>query len=142
MENSKKYRSSCPQYLGLEVFGDKWSLLIIRDMMIDGKRHFREFLQSEEKIASNILASRLEALEVEGIIYKGSDPSHKQKIVYSLTEKGIDLFPILIEIARWSVKHKPVDPEKAEKAREIMEGGEAALQDASLALKKEHLENK
>lgn len=139
MEDSKKYRSHCPQYLGLEVFGDKWTLLIIRDMMIDGKRHFREFLQSEEKIASNILASRLEALEAEGIIYKGADPSHKQKIVYSLTEKGIDLFPILIEIARWSIKHKPVDPEKAKKALKIMDGGEAALQAARIALKNEHL---
>lgn len=139
MEASKKYRSYCPQYLGLEVFGDKWSLLIIRDMMIDGKRYFREFLQSEEKIASNILANRLEALEAEGIIVKRADPAHKQKIIYSLTEKGIDLFPILMEIARWSLKYKPVDPEKAERAEKLMERSTQARQTIIEALKKEHM---
>jgi len=75
----------------VEVFGDKWSLLILRDIMFEGKRHFRELLQSEEKIASNILTDRLAMLEREGIISKGEDPDHKQKFIYSLTSRGIDL---------------------------------------------------
>ncbi len=126
MAKDKNYRSHCPQYLGLDVFGDKWTLLIIRDMMIEGKRHFREFLQSEEKIASNILTNRLNDLEAEGIITKKEDPSHKQKIIYSLTQKGIDLFPILMEIARWSINHKPVAREDAKKASKILAGGRKA----------------
>lgn len=138
MEEAKKYRSYCPQYLALDVFGDKWTLLIIRDMMIDGKRYFREFLQSEEKIASNILANRLEALESEGIIYKQSDPSHKQKIRYSLTEKGIDLFPIILEIAKWSIKYKPVDKEKEERVSNIIKGGPEGITSILEELKKEH----
>ena len=73
------YRSLCAVNLGLEVFGDKWSLIIIRGMMFEGKRHFRELLQSDEKIASNILTDRLTMLEREGIITKESDTEHKQK---------------------------------------------------------------
>lgn len=139
MENSKKHKSNCPQYLALDVFGDKWTLLIIRDMMIDGKRYFREFLQSEEKIASNILSNRLEALEAEGIINKIPDPGHKQKIIYSLTEKGIDLFPILIEIAKWSIKHKPVDKSKAARAKQIINGGHDVQKAIMNKLFKEHV---
>lgn len=140
MESAKNYKSYCPQYLALDVFGDKWTLLIIRDMMIDGKRYFREFLQSEEKIASNILSGRLEALEAEGIIYKKPDPAHKQKIIYSLTEKGIDLFPIIMEIAKWSIKYKPVEQGKAEKAGEIIKGGNEAQQAIMEELRKVHLQ--
>src|ERR1700754_3751271 len=105
MEN---HRSGCPVNLMLEVFGDKWSLIIIRDIMFGGKRYYRELLQSEEKIASNILVDRLAMLEKEGIISKADDPGHKQKSIYSLTTKGIDLLPVIIEIGAWSVKHKPV----------------------------------
>ncbi len=126
-KKDKVYKSYCPQYLGLDVFGDKWSLLIVRDIAINGKKYFREFLQSEEKIASNILTNRLNTLEAEGIISKKSDPGHKQKIIYYLTEKGIDLFPILMEIARWSIKHKPVDKADAEKATAILDGGPEAV---------------
>ncbi|TYP76153.1 HxlR family transcriptional regulator [Aquimarina intermedia] len=110
----------CPQYLALSIFGDKWTLLIIRDMLIEGKRYFREFLQSEEKIASNILASRLKFLEKEGIIHKKKDPDHKQKIIYLLTPKGIDLLPILLENARWSLKYMPVAKEEAKKAKAFL----------------------
>ncbi len=125
MSNKK---SSCPQYLALDVFGDKWTLLIIRDMMLEGKRYFREFLQSKEGIASNILANRLQSLEEEGIVYKKKDPNHKQKIIYLLTQKGIDLFPILMENARWSLKYKKVDPADAEKAQAILDGGNEKIQ--------------
>ena len=139
MAKAKNYRSNCLQYLALDVFGDKWTLLIIRDMIIEGKKYFREFLKSKEQIASNILANRLQAMEEEGIIHKKSDPQHKQKIIYLLTEKGIDLFPILMENARWSMKYQPVDQEDARKAQAILDGGPEAIQAVMEKLKKEHL---
>src|ERR1700749_3212161 len=99
MEN---HRSNCPVNLTMEIFGDKWSLLIVRDIMFAGKRHFRELLQSEEKIATNILTDRLAMLEREGVITKSPDPEHKQKYIYNLTVKGIDLLPLIAEIGAWS----------------------------------------
>ena len=132
-------KSFCPQNLYLEIFGDKWSLLIIRDIMFNNKRYFREFLQSKEKIASNILSNRLKLLEEEGILYKKSDASHKQKIRYSLTKKGIDVFPILIENARWSLKYNPVDKDDAIKAQNIIAGGQIKIQAMMNELKAIHL---
>ena len=138
----KKQKSYCPQYLALEVIGDKWTLLIIRDMIISEKRYFGEFLKSEEKIASNILTNRLQSLEKEGIIYKKKDKEHKQKIIYLLTQKGIDLFPILMENARWSLKHKPVDKNDAKVAKSILEGGTDKMKFIMEGLKKTHLGDK
>ncbi|WP_415791646.1 winged helix-turn-helix transcriptional regulator [Deinococcus saxicola] len=97
--------------LGLDVFGDKWTLLIVRDLMFSGKRHFRELLASEEGISSNILADRLKMLLAEGIISKAEDPSHAQKVVYSLTEKGVALLPILLQISEWSYQYRSVGEE-------------------------------
>lgn len=139
MDKKKTYKSYCPQYLGLDVFGDKWTLLIIRDMMIDGKRHFREFLQSEEKIASNILTNRLNMLEAEGILTRHEDNSHKQKIIYSLTQKGIDLFPIIMAIAEWSVTYQPVAKEKADRARQMIAGGAETQKEVMRVLRRRHL---
>ena len=135
MEN---HRSGCPINLSLEVFGDKWSLLIIRDIMFGGKRYFREFLQSEEKIASNILADRLSMLEREGIITKTDDPSHKQKNIYKLTELGIDLLPVLVEISRWSLTHKPVDLERYKNADDIVRSGQDGMVQIRKHLVEEH----
>ena len=87
----EKTRSGCPVSLGLDIFGDKWTLLIIRDLMFRGKRHFREILESDEHISSNILADRLKLLLDEGIVTRTENPNHKQKAIYRLTEKGIDL---------------------------------------------------
>ena len=81
-------KSLCPINLALEVFGDRWTLLIVRDLMFAGKHHFRELLRSDERIASNILADRLRTLVQQGIVTRSPDPSHKQKAVYRLTEKG------------------------------------------------------
>lgn len=108
-------------------------------MIIEGKKYFREFLHSKEKIASNILASRLQSLEEEGIIHSKSDPKHKQKIIYLLTEKGIDLFPILMENARWSLKYKPVDDQDALQTQAILDGGQKAIQNIMDKLRQEHL---
>ena len=105
---SDNIRSGCPVSLGLDVFGDKWTLLVVRDLMFSGKRHFREIQGSAEGISSNILADRLKLLLAEGVITKTDDPGHKQKVRYSLTEKGVALLPILMQISRWSYQHRPV----------------------------------
>jgi DNA-binding HxlR family transcriptional regulator len=136
MEN---YRSHCPVNLSLEVFGDKWSLLIIRDIMFEGKRYFRELLHSDEKIASNILTDRLTMLEREGVIRKSKDPGHKQKYIYSLTPVGIDLLPIMVEIGNWSLKHRPVDKKKKKHAEMLAKGGKELQKEIRKNLAKEHL---
>ena len=100
-------RSDCPISFALDLFGDKWSLLIIRDLMFKGKVYYGDFLDSEEKIATNILADRLQMLERAGIIAKRQDQRIKTKYIYSLAEKGIDLLPVLIEIILWSAKYDP-----------------------------------
>jgi len=105
---NEKLRSGCPVSLGLDIFGDRWTLLIVRDLMFGGKRHFREMLHSDERISSNVLADRLNMLVLEGIVSKTEDPRHLQKVIYSLTEKGIALLPILLEISRWSYQYRPV----------------------------------
>src|SRR5689334_3044605 len=106
-------RSDCPLNFGLEIFGDRWSLLIIRDLMFFGKRYYNEFLDSAEEISTNVLAGRLAMLEKEKIIQKRKDKGHKQRLVYSLTQKGIDLLPLIIEIGLWSEKYASnLNPER------------------------------
>jgi DNA-binding HxlR family transcriptional regulator len=118
------HRSGCPINLTLEVIGDKWSLLIIRDMIFGNRRHFRDLLQkSDEGIASNILADRLKRLLEEGIITRASDPSHKQKGIYSLTEQGIELLPVLAQMAGWGCKFLPVSDELGIRGKLLEEGG-------------------
>jgi len=107
MPNSKK-RSDCPISSSLDVWGDKWSLLIVRDLMFAKQCTYGEFLKSDEKIATNILASRLLMLEENGIISKQNHPDSKAKVLYKLTEKGIDLLPLLIEINLWAEKHSEI----------------------------------
>ena len=102
-----KRRSDCPISFALDIFGDKWSLLVIRDLMFKGKVYYGDFLESEEKIATNILADRLKTLENAGIITKAQDPRMKTKYIYSLAEKGVNLLPVLIEIILWSAKYDP-----------------------------------
>ena len=91
-------RSNCPINSAVEVFGDKWSLLIIRDIIFLGKKTYGEFLKSEESIATNILSDKLSSLESEGILSKTPHPTDKRKDVYALTEKGQDLIPVVLEI--------------------------------------------
>ncbi|MFM1915223.1 MAG: hypothetical protein RLZZ531_892 [Bacteroidota bacterium] len=100
-----KKRSECPLSCSLDIFGDKWSLLIIRDLMFENKCTYNDFLKSQEGIATNILASRLKELEENGIIEKSAHPDSKAKNLYRLTSKGIDLLPILIEVYIWSDKY-------------------------------------
>ena len=98
-------RSTCPISTTLDILGDKWTLLIIRDLMFKGKKTYGEFLQSEEKIATNILADRLLILEKNGIVEKKAFPGNKVKNLYQLTPKGVDLMPILLEIILWGDKY-------------------------------------
>ena len=97
-----KIRSHCPTNYAVEHFGDKWSLLIIRDLMFKGKRHYNEFFESEERVSTSVLGDRLKILEKSGIISKGQDEIKKSRIKYSLTEKGIALLPMMIEMIIWS----------------------------------------
>ena len=99
-------RSGCPLNASVEILGDRWSLLIIRDMMLRGFRTYKEFLESYEKIATNILADRLQKLIGHGIITAESNPSDGRKLIYSLTPKGIDLAPVLTEMVLWAAAHE------------------------------------
>ena len=122
-----KKRSFCPISSALDIVGDKWSLLIIRDIMMTGKHTYNEFLNSEEKIATNILADRLILLEEAGILLKEAHPESKAKHFYRLTKKGIDLLPILAEMILWSDKYLPVSPVSKEFAKQLRKNKEAVL---------------
>jgi len=103
---SPKRRSRCPLNASVEILGDRWSLLIIHDMMLRGFRTYKEFLDSYEGIATNILADRLRKLIAHGIITTQRNPSDGRKVIYSLTPKGIDLAPVLTEMVLWAAAHE------------------------------------
>jgi DNA-binding HxlR family transcriptional regulator len=105
-KRTPKRRSGCPLNASIEMLGDRWSLLIIRDMMLRGSRTFKEFMDSDEGIATNILADRLRKLEAHGIITTQSDPLDGRKLIYLLTPKGIDLAPVLTEMVLWAARHE------------------------------------
>jgi DNA-binding HxlR family transcriptional regulator len=108
MKARPKRRSACPLNASVETLGDRWSLLIIRDMMLRGFRTYKQFLESHERIATNILADRLRKLEAHGIISPERDPSDGRKLIYLLTHKGIDLAPVLTEMVLWAAAHEEV----------------------------------
>ena len=138
--NESEQRSGCPINLTLEVVGDKWSLLIVRDMMFGNRRHFRELLtKSEEGIASNILADRLKRLTEQGIVSRTDDPTHKQKGIYSLTEKGLELLPVLAQMAVWGRKYLPVTEELSIRAQLLEEGGPKLWAEFMDELRETHL---
>lgn len=136
-------RSYCPINLSLEIFGDSWTLLVLRDMMFAGKRHFRELLQSDERISSNILADRLARLVDHGMLTKSVDPTHKQKAIYSLTEKSISLLPVIVQIgawgSRWVPDAKKLDGATRKHLRELAEGGPHVWGELMDELRAEHL---
>ena len=99
-------RSGCPLNASVEMLGDRWSLLILRDMMLRGFRSFKEFLTSYEGIATNILSDRLKRLAAHGIIATQEDPSDGRRLIYVLTPKGLDLAPVLTEMVLWAAKHE------------------------------------
>jgi DNA-binding HxlR family transcriptional regulator len=117
-------RSGCPINLTLEMLGDRWSLIVIRDVMFGNRRHFGDLLRlSEEGIASNILASRLQRLVPAGLLSRADDPTHKQKGIYSLTEMSIQLVPLLAHMGAWGRRHTPASKQLSVRAQLLEEGG-------------------
>jgi DNA-binding HxlR family transcriptional regulator len=133
------HRSECVINQTVEMLGDQWTLLVIRDIIFVNRRHFRELLtKSMEGIASNILADRLRRLVEQGIITKSDDPTHKQKALYSLTEKGIALVPLLLEMAAWGHQYLPASTLHG-RARALEEGGPELRAKFMDELRKAHL---
>ena len=130
-----KPRSGCPLSYTLDFFGDKWSLLIMRDMVIGGKATYGEFLGSDEKIATNILADRLNILHMNGFVTKNILPENKSKFSYILTEKGIGLLPIVIEMIIWGSKYIPQGGNK-ELLTVLKKDKEKAIKEFAKMLKK------
>lgn len=114
-----KKRSDCPVSCSLDIWGDKWSLLIVRDLMFAKECTYGDFLKSKEGIATNILASRLETLEENKIIEKLDHPDSKAKVLYRLTRKGIDLLPIMIEINLWAEKYFTIPDDRKAMLKEV-----------------------
>jgi DNA-binding HxlR family transcriptional regulator len=111
----------------LDIFGDKWSLLVLRDILFNGKSTYGEFLASEEKIATNILADRLSQLEAGGLLTKHAHPGSKLKVLYKPTMKALDLIPTLIELITWSEKHHEVHPYAREFVKVIKKDKEGVI---------------
>lgn len=135
-----EHRSGCPINLSLEVLGDSWSLIVIRDIMFGDRRYYRQLLnESEEGIASNILSDRLKRLTAHGLVTKQPDPAHKQRQLYSLTEQSIQLVPVLVQLGAWGRKFLPVSPELSIRARILDEGGPELWADFMDELRVMHL---
>lgn len=137
---SSAARSGCPINLSMETLGDRWSLIVIRDIMFGNRRHYRELLaQSEEGIASNILADRLKKLHDRGLLTRRDDPTHKQKAIYSLTEPAIQLLPVLALLGAWGRRNLPVTPQLAIRAQLLEEGGSTLWDSFMDELRNTHL---
>lgn len=136
MKKTVQYRSDCPISTALDIFGDKWSLLIIRDLVFKGKNTYGDFLEAGEGIATNILADRLALLEWAKIISKEKHPDSKAKVLYRLTQKGIDLVPVLVEIIAWSEQYHEVHPMAVEFAKQIKANKEGVIKMVRESLKK------
>jgi DNA-binding HxlR family transcriptional regulator len=104
-KKSPPRRSNCPMSYALDFVGDKWTLLVLRDLIMSRKQYFQDLLESDEKIASNILASRLKQLEAAGMITRANDPAHGRRVIYSPTAKALDLLPAMLELVRWSAAY-------------------------------------
>lgn len=133
-------RSGCPINLTLEMLGDHWSLIVIRDVMFGNRRHYGDLLRlSEEGIASNILANRLQHLVNAGLLSRTGDPSHKQKAIYSLTESSIQLVPLLAHMGAWGRRHTQASKEFAIRAQLLEAGGERMWKAFMAELRSIHL---
>jgi len=133
------HRSHCPINLALEVLGDRWSLLIVRDLMFSDRHHYRELLQSEEGISSNILAERLGRLVDAGVLSRADDPTHKQKAIYKLTPMGSDLLSVIAALGSWGRKYLPVTKRSAAVALSLEKGEMSGLKRLRASLIEAHL---
>lgn len=133
-------RSGCPINLSVEVLGDRWSLVVLRDIMFGNFRTYRDLHgNSLEGIATNILAARLKHLSAEGFLTSAPDPNHKQRTIYSLSEKAIDLVPVMVALSAWGVAYMPVSPDLAARAIVLRDGGPQLAQDFADELRHIHL---
>jgi DNA-binding HxlR family transcriptional regulator len=140
MESMVRRRSGCPINLTLETIGDRWSLIVLRDIMFGRNRTFRTLLvDSLEGIASNILADRLERLTESGLLSRCTDPRHKQRVIYSLTEKAIDLVPLLAVMSSWGLRHMYASPEASVRAQILDDGGPQLWSEFMAELRHLHL---
>lgn len=137
-----KRKSDCPTNFALEHFGDKWSLLIIRDLMFNGKRHYNEFFEAEEKISTSVLGTKLKDLVANGIISKGKDSVKKSRIRYSLTPKGIALLPVMVDLIVWSAQFDDKTAAAESFIQKAQREREALLEELKIKLEKEHLDEK
>lgn len=134
------HRSGCPINLTLEVLGDRWSLIVIRDIIFGDRRRYRELLtRSEEGIASNVLADRLKRLLAAGLLTKTDDPRHRQSAIYSLTEPAIQLVPLLAQMGAWGRRHAPASRELSIRAQLLEEGGPPLWEELMGELRVRHL---
>ena len=131
----KDPRSDCPVSRSLDVWGDKWSLLIIRDLMFAKQCTYGDFLKAPEGIATNILAARLLLLEESGLIRKLDHPDSKAKVLYKLTQKGIDLLPVMIEINLWAEKYYPIPADRKAMLKEVKKDKEGFIKAGMKELK-------
>lgn len=136
-----KIRSGCPINLAVEILGDQWSLVILRDIIFGKARHFREILaQSDEGIASNVLHGKLQRMVSLGLLTRSSDEGHKQKAVYALTEASIELVPLLATLGAWGARHLPVTDALAVRARLMEEGGAPLWEEMMRELRAVHID--
>lgn len=136
----RRERSGCPINLAAEVLGDPWSMVVLRDIMFGGPRHFSDLHRNSlEGIATNILASRLDHLVAQGLLSKHPDPSHRQRVIYRLTESGIDLVPVMATLGTWGSQWLPVSDELAARARVLTDGGPAMWHQFMEELRTVHL---
>lgn len=135
-----KRRSDCPISFALDIFGDKWSLLIIRDLMFRQKQTYGDFLKSDEKISTNILADRLAMLECNGLIKSERDETNNTRKIYKLTDKSIALVPVLIEIVQWSAQYDPNTGAPKEFIERVKSNREKFISDYTSFLQSKHLE--
>ena len=126
-------RSNCPIAYALDFVGDKWTLIVLRDLIMARKRHFRELLAGSEGIATNILASRLKLLEAAGLVTRRLDPAEARRVIYEPTEKALDLVPVLIELMRWSTKYDPKSAAPPRFVRRLAQDREGLIADLRAA---------
>ncbi len=134
------HRSACPLNLAVELLGDRWSLLVLRDVMFAGRRHYRELLRnSDEGISTKLLADRLQALTAAGLLTRVADPTHRQKAIYSLTERSIGLLPTLVQLGVWSHRELSASDELSRTAETLAAGGPALQESFMEELRQTHL---
>lgn len=123
--------------MSLDIWGDKWTLLIIRDLIFEGKQTYGQFLNSEESISTNILAARLNLLKEHGIVRTATNPSNRSSVLYQLTDKGIDLLPVLVEVHLWAENYLPVSDEIREALKVVKANKTAFIQNLADKLRRD-----